>query len=223
MKALDEEIKLLKSEITTMFLLIQAQMEKVNAAMINDDKALAQEVISTEKRVNAQELTIDRYCENMLAIFQPVAIDLRYVLAVLKINNNLERAGDILEGIARFVLDAEKPFDNKLLENTGIHKMFEALLVMIDQIETAFTNDDTKLARSMFIKDDILDKVNSSAVKTVAEYIKEHPENIEEALYIISTIRKLERIGDQITNIAEEIIFSVEAKVLKHSKYKKGN
>jgi len=220
MKILEGELKSLKQEITAMFLLVQSQMEKVNAALIKFDKDLAREIISTEKRVNAQELNIDRECENIFSLYQPVAIDLRLVLAILKINNNLERVGDIAEGIAKFVVEANNPFHKDLLEKTGIIKMFEEVLLMVDLIETAFTNEDTALARSMFVRDEVLNNINMQAVKNVADYIKQYPDNVEEALFAVSIVRKLERVGDQITNIAEEIIFSVEAKVLKHSKKK---
>jgi phosphate transport system protein len=89
---------------------------------------------------------------------------------------------------------------------------------MVEEIETAFETEDTAIARKIFKQDEIMDKINKEANHSIADYIRNHPENIEQALYILSTIRKLERVGDQSKNIAEEIIFYIEAKVLKHSK-----
>jgi phosphate transport system protein len=220
MTHLDEELKQLKSEITTMWDLVILQFKKTQKALVTFDKDLAREVIANEKRVNGMELKIDRDCENIFALFNPVAVDLRFVLSVLKINNNLERTGDIAEGIAKFIVNANHSFDEKLLSQTETLIMLEEAIDMLQDILTAFTNEDTKLARRIFQRDEMLDEINIKANTSVANYIRENPDNLEQGLYILSTIRKLERVGDQCKNIAEEIIFYVEAKVLKHSKEK---
>lgn len=222
MTHLEEKLNLLKREMTTMFVLVHSQLNKTKKAVVDFDKDIAHEVVSYEKRVNAQELKIDRDCENIFALYQPVAVDLRYVLALLKINTNLERTGDIAEGIAKFIIQAEKPMDKRLIEETQLVKMFDEALLMTEDIENAFAAEDTTMARSIFKQDEGLDAINKTAHKKIATYIKDHPENIEEALHALSTIRKLERVGDQAKNIAEEIIFYIEAKVLKHSR-KLGN
>jgi phosphate transport system protein len=180
------------------------------------DRDLAREVILTEKRVNAFELKIDRDCEDILALFAPVAIDLRFILAVLKINMNLERTGDIAEGIGKFVVDIPQDFDARLLEITRVLEMYQQGNEMIIDVMNAFEEEDTSLARRVFKKDDLLDEINKNAATIVADFIKDNPSKIESALYILSTIRKLERVGDQAKNMAEEIIFYSEAKVLKH-------
>jgi phosphate transport system protein len=136
---------------------------------------------------------------------------------VLKINNNLERTGDIAEGIGKFIVSTQQPFDKKLLDATEVLVMYEEATSMLHDILKAFETEDTKLARSIFKRDEMLDEINKNANNVVIDYIRNHPENIEQGLYIISTIRKLERVGDQSKNIAEEIIFYVEAKVLKHT------
>ena len=218
MTHLEEKLNLLKQEITEMFVLVHTQLEKTKKAVLEFDKDFAHEIISNERRVNAYELKIDRDCENIFALYQPVAIDLRYVLALLKINTNLERTGDIAKGIAKFIIDAEKPLDKKLIEASQLDKMFDEALVVTEDIEKAFSTENTALARSIFKQDEILDAINRAAHKKISAYIKEHPENTEEALHAFSTIRKLERVGDQAKNMAEEIIFYLEAKVLKHSK-----
>src|SRR3984957_6582585 len=103
MTQLETELQFLKREIINMWNLVRSQLLKAKNSMINFDKDLAREVVLKEKRVNGSELKIDRDCENIFALFCPVAIDLRFLLAVLKINSNLERIGDIAEGIAKYL------------------------------------------------------------------------------------------------------------------------
>jgi len=213
---LDNEIQQLKLEVISMWEMVLSQLHKAEEALKNMDRDLAREVILTEKRVNAFELKIDRDCEDIIALFAPVAIDLRFVLAVLKINMNLERTGDIAEGIGKFVVDIPQDFDVRLLEITRALEMYQQANEMISDVMNAFEEEDTMLARKVFKKDDLLDEINKNAAAIVANYIKDNPAKIESALYILSTIRKLERVGDQAKNMAEEIIFYSEAKVLKH-------
>lgn len=221
MTHLEQELKELKSEITSMWNLVILQLKKTQQALVTLDKDLAHEVIANEKRVNGMELKIDRDCENIFALFNPVAVDLRFVLSVLKINNNLERTGDIAEGIAKFIANVSSPFDEKLLEATQVLFMYEEAVDMLKEVLEAFEKEDTKLARRIFIRDEMLDEINVKANKIVTDYIRNNPDKIEQGLYVISTIRKLERVGDQCKNIAEEIIFFVEAKVLKHNSGKR--
>ena len=213
---LDNEIQQLKLQVISMWEMVLSQLQKAENALKNMDRDLAREVILTEKRVNAFELKIDSDCEDIIALFAPVAIDLRFVLAVLKINMNLERTGDIAEGIGKFVVDIPENFDVRILEITRALEMYEQANEMISDVMIAFEEEDTVLARKVFKKDDLLDEINKNAAGIVANYIKENPAKIESALYILSTIRKLERVGDQAKNMAEEIIFYSEAKVLKH-------
>jgi phosphate transport system protein len=216
MTHLEEELIFLKSEITEMWQMVISQLQKTRESMLQFDKDLAREVVSTEKRINSLELKIDRDCENIFALFNPVAVDLRTVLAILKINNNLERSGDIAEGMAKYIIFADQPFDQELLESTQILRMYEESTNVLEDVLTAFENEDTKLARSIFKRDELIDDINFKATDVVTAYLLAHPDKIEQGLNIISMIRKLERIGDHCKNIAEEIIFNVEAKVLKH-------
>ncbi|MBK7852014.1 MAG: phosphate signaling complex protein PhoU [Bacteroidetes bacterium] len=216
MTHLDVELKRLKDEKVEMFDLVISQLRKAKSAFLNMDNALAREVNFNEKRVNALELKIDKDCENIFALFNPVAIDLRFVLAVLKINSNLERIGDIADGISRYVMETETPFDSELLKVTRLEEMYDVAIEMLTDVQRAFDAEDAKLSRGVFKKDDILDEINGNANTVIEEYIKSHPDKISQALHIVSTIRKLERTGDQTKNIAEEIIFFLEAKVLKH-------
>jgi phosphate transport system protein len=216
MTHLDVELKRLKEESVELFDLVISQLRKGRIALLEFDKDLAREVNFNEKRVNALELKIDKDCENIFALFNPVAIDLRFVLAVLKINSNLERIGDIADGISRYVLEAEASFHAELLQVTRLDEMYALAIEMLDDVRKGFSDEDTRLARGVFKKDDVLDEINGDANAVVEAWIRRQPDHIAPALHIISTIRKLERTGDQVKNIAEEIIFYLEAKVLKH-------
>lgn len=216
MSHLDIELQQLKTETMKMWSLVNLQLVKGKESLLKLDKDLAREVILSERRVNAYELKLDRDCENIFALFNPVAVDLRFVLAVLKINNNLERTGDIVEGIAKFVINVDSNFDTKLLEITRVVEMYAAANGMMETVLEAFDKEDTSLARKVFQQDELLDDINMKANTLIADYIRSHPESIEATLYLLSIIRKLERVGDQAKNMAEEIIFYIEAKVLKH-------
>jgi phosphate transport system protein len=216
MAQLETELGLLKKEVINMWNLVRSQLIKAHTSLINFDKDLAREVVLKERRVNGYELKIDRDCENIFALLTPVAIDLRFVLAVLKINSNLERIGDIAEGIAKYIIRAEQCFKPELLVATKLTVMYEESINILEDTLTAFENEDTILARGVFKKDEFLDEINIDANNLIENYLKENPQDIDQALYALSIIRKLERVGDQSKNISEEIIFYLEAKVLKH-------
>src|SRR3954463_6979083 len=160
MSHLEIELNQLREEVINMFNLVYSQLTKGMSALINFDKDLAREVVMIEKRVNSSELKIDRDCENILAIYCPVAIDLRFLLAVLKINTNLERTGDIAEGIANLIIDTDKPFPQELFEATKIIEMFHESEQMVEQILAAFINEDSSIARGIFVRDEFLDDIN---------------------------------------------------------------
>lgn len=222
MTQIENEITALKKELINMWILVQSQLNKAREAMTNFDKDLAREVLVKEKRVNSFELKIDRDVENIFALHCPVAIDLRFLLASLKINTNLERIGDIAAGVAKYVIDSTTNFNEAALESTSILRMYDEAIAILTDARNAFENEDTALARSIFKRDEVLDVVNRNATNTIAEVIKGDASMLTEALFMLSIIRKLERIGDQSKNIAEEIIFYVEAKILKHSGASRG-
>lgn len=217
MTQFETEIADVKSEVINMWKLVLSQLLKAKNSLTTYNKDLAHEVIAREKRVNALELKIDRDCENIFALYCPVAIDLRFLLAVLKINNNLERIGDIADGIARYIVDTTEKFSAEALEVTQLMKMFDESISILSDSEAAFEFENTLLARTIFSRDEeVLDEINRNADANIAGFINKNPDRVSEALYILSIIRKLERVGDQCKNIAEEIIFYFEAKVLKH-------
>ncbi len=216
MTQFEVEIQDVKSEVINMWKLVLSQLTKAKEAMLSFDKDLAREVMAREKRVNALELKIDRDCENVLALYCPVAIDLRFLLAVLKINTNLERIGDMADGIAKYIADSPVKFNNGFLKSSQLIEMYNGSISILSDTQASFEFENTILARTIFSRDDVLDSINKKADENITKYIHEDINNISEALNILSIIRKLERVGDQSKNIAEEIIFYVEAKVLKH-------
>ncbi|HEY0896776.1 MAG TPA: phosphate signaling complex protein PhoU [Sphingobacteriaceae bacterium] len=216
MTHLQEELQKLKEEMTEMANLVTSQIKKSLTALTEEDVDLAQEVIFNEKRVNSMELSVDKACERILALLNPFATDMRFVFATLKINTDYERIGDNAEGIAHYLMMAGKGFDKQLLADCRFFEMAETVNSMLQSITAAYADGNTKLARTVFKKDNILDDINKSATDVIAGYIQQGDVNVHQALYLLTVIRKLERVGDHITNIAEEIIFHLEAKVLKH-------
>ena len=218
---IESELLLLRKEISGMWDLVYSQLERAGESAINFDSELAQQVIVRERRVNAFELKIDSDIEEIIALYTPVAIDLRFVLAMIKINSNLERLGDFAEGIARFVINnKDSALELNLLKELRLQEMIKEVLSMLDCTQKALNDEDIELATSVFAKDRLIDDINANATKVLAEYIKNKPESTIACLNLVGVFRKLERAGDHITNIAEEIVFFIDAKVLKHSDLK---
>ena len=217
MSPIEYEMQQLKADIIKMSKLVSAQMKDALLTLAKMDKQLAIETIATEKEVNNLELSIDRSCENIFALHNPVANDLRLVLAQLRINYNLEKIGDIAASIAKFVknkLDYDYTF---LIEETHALQMFEEANDLLFDVMKSFETEDVELARNILKRDRTLNELNKTARKVIIEQIKKDPERVEECLQMLSLVRKLERAGDQSKSIAEEIIFFVEAKIVKHA------
>lgn len=220
MSHLDTELRLLNDDILELMYLVKNQLEKGKEAFLDFDEELAHEITANERRVDALELKIDRDCENILALFNPVAVDLRFVIASFKINSDLERLGDHANSIAKYILDFGGPIEKEVMEKMRIIEMFDISSQMLSNVFNAFVSEDTQLARKVFKQDEILNEININISTVTTELVKEDPENIPLYLYLFSIIRKLERVGDLTKNVAEEIIFYIEAKVLKHKKIK---
>lgn len=216
MEHLKSELDSLRSELTQMYAIVHGQLEKAKVVLLENKVSLLKEITSTEKLVNAKELQIDSRCETILALFTPVAIDLRFVLSALKINTNLERIADIADGIARMVAHSKGPFDKVLLEKIEARHAFDEAFAMFNCIEQAFSSEDTLLARDVFAKDKVIDRIMDNATGVAEEYAKDSPDKLGQAIPVLSIMKMLERTGDHIKNIAEEIIFYAEAKVIKH-------
>lgn len=218
MKIIEQEIQQLKACISEMWTLVYKQLYNAGEALLTNDRELAHKVICHERRVNAYELKIDSDCEDIIALYAPVAIDLRFVLAMYKVNTNLERLGDFAEGIARFVLNLpdSEPIDPQLIKDTRVEEMLHAILEMFSLTKEAFEKEDSEIASGVFMKDNLVDEINHDAIEIIARYVEQNPGRALPALYLCGVIRKMERFGDHCTNIAEELVFFLEAKVLKH-------
>ena len=216
---IDFELQKLKSSLQEMWVLVEKQLKKSKKALMTCDKATAREVISREKMVNAIELKIDSECESFIATYNPVAIDLRFALSILKINNNLERIGDFAEGIAIFVVkNMSETLPQPFKSDLHIEEMFNEVITMFTLAKEALIEENTEKAEKVFGIDNLVDEINFNAVKVLSDEILLHPEKAEELMFLHAVIRKLERIGDRCNNIAEEIVFYLDAKVLKHNK-----
>ena len=216
MTHLQEQLDQLKITLRDMATLVESQLSKSIAALLLKDEDMANEVLHHEKRVNAFELKIDKDCENIFALLTPVAHDMRLVFATLKINADLERIGDYAKGIANIVVIGKKGFDQSLIEALDLKQMFEIVYAMLKDVIVAYTENDSRLARSVFSRDLYVNDINHNSMAIVVAYCKENNEAIPNSINLLSIVRKLERVGDHITNIAEEIIFFKEAQVLKH-------
>ena len=220
MSNLEIELQALKENLLEMMDLVSQQVTKCKKATLSGDISLAQEVLVNEKRINSLELTMEKDCENILALHNPVATDLRFVLAVLKITNDLESIGDNAKNIATFLTKNEKKLDQNSIQKFGIEKMYDVSISMLSCLGTALKNDDAELARKTFKEEDLLNKKNKSGPKIAASLIEADPKNAKFIVRLLSVVNKIERIGDLAINIAEEVVFHVEAKVLKHKKDK---
>jgi phosphate transport system protein len=219
MKHTESELIAIKNSITEMWNLVQIQFSKSKTALITVNHDLARVVMSSEKRVNAFELKIDSDCENYIALFSPVAIDLRLVLSMLKINKTLERIGDFADGIARFVLTLEeKERKQELLKTLKIEEMMVCVENMLEKSLEAINSENTAQAGMVFSMDNKVDTIYADAMNVLAKHIIEFPEDGLFALYLVTVLRKIERSGDHCNNIMEEIVFYLDAKVLKHQK-----
>jgi phosphate transport system protein len=216
MTHLEQVLKELKTHLQEMALLVQSQLGKSRKALLDFDHSMASEVLHTEKRVNAMELQIDKLCENAVALYNPVATDMRTVFAYFKINSHLERMGDYAKNIAFNVLDLKEAYDSNLLLKLSVARMFDITNDMINENIVALMSGNPQSAHEVFEMDLELNQLHKKDLDIIVEEIQANPAKTKALLDLASTIRRLERVGDYNTNIAEEIIFCFEALVLKH-------
>ena len=216
-KFVENELLSIRKEIRDMWTLVYEQLDNAYKSLLETDIELAAQVAAREKRVNAFELKIDSDIEDFIALYNPVAVDLRFSLAMLKINNNLERIGDYADSIARFVIRTEpQPADRELFERLKLREMYETALNMLKTTMESLEMQDIVKAKSVFEIDETLDNINDKAIDTLVAYATEHPEAIRLCMELAGIFRKLERTGDHINNLAEETVFYIDAEVLKH-------
>ncbi len=217
LKHTEKEMLFLREELSTMWHLVLAQLEKARLAFERNDMTVAREVLSREKRVDALELKIDRTCENYIALYSPVAIDLRLVLSTMKICRTLERIGDFAAAIALYVLEADcKDLPDSLIDELRLQRMFDVVQRMLSDSYVAFEQDNTRVSAHILAQDEEVNNIYHEAPKTIARHLQTHPADAYCAMKLMLLVRKLERIGDHCSNIVEEIVFYVDARVLKH-------
>lgn len=220
LKHSEKELTALKSEINSMWQLVLSQLQKCKQAYLTGDVELAHEVVIREKSVNSFELSLDMGCENYIALFSPVAMDLRLIISLIKISATLERIADFAEGIAKYVVKCNGAIPETLKEDLHVEAMFDSVISMLSDSFVTLESENTKISGKILQRDDEIDKLYIEGKKYLTEYINREPEKSEFILDSFLVLRKIERIGDHCCNIVEEIVFYIDAKVLKHSKGK---
>jgi phosphate transport system protein len=221
MAIIQQQVENIKNNVSEMLLLTRKQITRSQEALFGFDKEITEEIIANEKKINALDLKISKDCEQILALYNPVADDLRLIISVISITTFLERIGDNAESIAKFINDFETPFETEIYNKLRLMEIYEHVLFMTDVVTNAFEDEDTSKAAKVFKLDKTIDEINEADTKIMAEIIRNDLARTESYLRLISVVRKLERVGDLLKNIAEEIFFYVDAKVLKHKSKKK--
>lgn len=210
----DEELKELKDKLIEMALLVETAIEKSITALKNRDVQLAEEIFSIDKKIDDFEIEIEDKCVSLIATRQPVGTDLRFLIGVIKINNDLERMGDHAVNIAQAVIQiADKPHIKPLID---IPRMAELSISMLKDSLTAFMENDWKLAKNVCERDDEVDKLRDQVFRELLTFMIEDPGTISRAIHLILISRNLERIADLSTNIGEDVIYISSARVIKH-------
>ncbi len=196
------------------------QVQKANESLINFDTDLAEEVMNIENHINSLNLKIDKDCELFLALHNPVAVDLRFITAIKNINTELERIGDHAYGIAQYIAEKEVKVSKEIISALGYDKMFDIVMDMFQNIIDAYENKDVKIARKVFKKDKKVNKIYFNAYEKIEELIKKDINTTKQCLIMFAVLKKIEQIGDLLKNIAGDIIFYIDATVMKHKKKK---
>lgn len=216
-KFVEKELEEIKKEVISMWTVVSRQMLNAEAAIEGMDEEIAKQIIGHEKLVNSYDLKIDSMVEDFIALYTPVAIDLRFVLAMLNINNNLERIGDYAEGLARFVIRSKgAPIDAKLMADLRLSEMFSRVRTMMDTARRSLDEENINLAKSVMEQDNALDEINADSIRILSDYATAHPDQMRLCLELTGVFRKLERTGDHLNNIMELVIFYLDAHVVKH-------
>jgi len=214
-KILSKEIKKIEILISTLSGKVDDNLRKSIKSLTNNDIILANKVIKEDENIDRMEMDIEEECLKVLALHQPVAIDLRYIIAILKINNDLERIGDLSSNIA----DITKLYSNK---NTfdlpnEIVEMKDIVLEMLKNSLDSFIYRDPNLAKKVQISDDLVDDLHSKMYELVKISIKNNMEvNFDFWLPMLSVSRYLERIADHCTNISEDVEYLITGNITRH-------
>jgi phosphate transport system protein len=213
-KHLERDLENLQKDLLALAASVEEAILKAIRALQERDVALAEEVIDGDNDIDEEENHVEEECLKMLALHQPVAVDLRRVTSVLQINTDLERMADLAEDIAeRAVALARLP---PIPVPADLQRMTDLTSSMVRQSLDAFVNLDPKLARLVCRLDDEVDRYNKSIIDELIRLMQKSPEMVEPALSLFSATRHLERIADHATNIAEDVIYLVEGAIVRH-------
>jgi phosphate transport system protein len=204
----------LKERLLVMAGLVEQAIQRATEAYSSRDMDLCELVSLSEPAINRMEHEIDQLALDLLAMEQPMAVDLRFILAVIRINADLERVGDQAVNIANRCKDLSGMSIQDL--PVDIPKLAQLSTAMIRKALQAFIEADTEMAEAVLLLDDQVDELNRDAFRTLGALIQEHPERTPEALNALVISRNLERVGDHATNIAEDVIFWVSGADVRH-------
>ncbi len=211
---LQKELQKLKKRILSLGTMVEERVRMAIKAVETRDEKLAKRIIEMDREIDENEVEVEEECLKILALHQPVAVDLRFISAVIKINNDLERIGDQAVNIAERVVSIARrppvtvPFDYKL--------MAEKTETMLKESLDALVNLDADLAHKVCLKDDEVDDINREIYDKVKEAIRSHPDRVGYMINLLLVSRHLERIADLTTNIAEEVIYLIEGEISRH-------
>ncbi|MBI3580251.1 MAG: phosphate signaling complex protein PhoU [Ignavibacteriales bacterium] len=208
------ELDQLRTMLIRMGSLVEEQIDLGVRAILESNTSLAQIVLERDKKVDEFDNEIDKQCMRIFALTQPVAIDLRLLMAALKINNELERIGDIAVNLAERVTPLLP--HAIFVKKTPLAMMAEGARAMVKDAIDSFVNSDPALAKKVLESDDAIDELDRETFNLMVKKMKESSEFIEPAAHMMIVSRHVERLADHATNIAEDVIFLVNAKIIKH-------
>jgi phosphate transport system protein len=209
-----EELEQLKARLLEMGGLAEDRVRSAVKALVDRDAAMVDVVLAGDAPINQLHIEIDGRCFRMLALHQPMAVDLRAIMSAVKINTDLERVGDLAINIAEAVLRYLRHAPVK--ELIDIPRMADIAQGMLRDALDAYVRRDTNLAQAVLDEDDTLDALKTQVFRDLLNYMFEDAQTIEPALDLILISRHLERIGDHATNVAEDVIFMVSARDVRH-------
>jgi len=209
----EQELESLKTNLIKMGSIVEEAVADSMKALMGRDTQLAQRIIDRDDRINSLEIEIDNAIVDLLALQQPVAIDLRLILAAQKINNDLERIGDHAVNIAESAIAMVQTKDSFL----KVPQMGELVQTMLRNAIDGFIHGDPSLGKSVLENDDVVDELNRTMTQEVIQLLNNNKMSIEGGIDLIRVSRNLERVADLATNIAEEVIFMAQARVVKHN------
>ncbi len=209
-----KELEDLKESLLKMAALVEEALTTAIQSLVQRDSGLAQKTFQGEEKINRLENTIEDECLRLLALRQPMAVDLRFITSAMKIVTDLERMGDQAVNIAERAISLNQ--EPQLKPYIDIPRMAEIVQSMVKDVLDAFVNRDSKLARSVCQRDDLVDGLNDQVFRELLTYMMSDPKNITRAAHLMIVSRCLERTADHATNVAEDVIFMVDALVIKH-------